>query len=314
MYYGILSGILWALDTTIMGFALALMILQGAQGIAPAIVVVFLGPLLHDLLSALFVTGINASRGRAKETYSALKTKGGKIVALGALLGGPIGMTGYVISINHIGSAYTAVLTAFYPAFGAIVAYFLLRDRLKFFQVIGLCLAIIGITGISYLTTSPENVSGTPWIGLFGAAVTIIGWGGEAVIYSYSKKASDIPTDIALEIRQSISAVTYLLITIPLAVYSGFTINHLNFFSLWLFALAAIVGSLSYYCYYSAIERIGPTRAMALNISYSAWAIVFTAIITLTFPSILAIICCLAIIFGSTLAAHFRNNKSNTPA
>lgn len=293
-----------------MGFALAIMITHGAAGTAPALVVVFLGPLLHDLLSAVFVTGLNATRGRARKTWAALKTRGGKIVALGALLGGPIGMTGYVIAINNIGSAYTAVLTAFYPAFGALVAYFLLRDRLQLLQVAGLGLAILGITGISYLSTSPENISGNSWLGLCGAAITILGWGGEAVIYSYSKKASDIPTDIALEIRQSVSAMTYLLITIPLAIYFDFQLSELNFSSLWLFAIAAIIGSLSYYCYYSAIERIGPTRAMALNISYSAWAIIFSAIIALAFPSLLAIICCFAIILGSTLAARFRKTEA----
>ena len=35
---------------------------------------------------------------------------------LGALLGGPIGMSGYLAAINTIGPGYTAAISAFYPA------------------------------------------------------------------------------------------------------------------------------------------------------------------------------------------------------
>ena len=44
-------------------------------------------------------------RGRLKDTLAALKTRSGKVVIAGALLGGPIGMTGYVLAINNIGAA-----------------------------------------------------------------------------------------------------------------------------------------------------------------------------------------------------------------
>ena len=37
-----------------------------------------------------------------------------------ALLGGPVGMTGYLIAINNIGPGYTAIISSYYPAVGTV--------------------------------------------------------------------------------------------------------------------------------------------------------------------------------------------------
>ncbi len=310
MRNGMLSGMLWALDTTIMGFALAALLLTGSQGAIPAIAAVLIGALLHDASSALWVGLINGVRKRISVTRAALGTPGGRRVALGALLGGPVGMTGYVIAISYIGSAYTAVLTAFYPAFGAVMAFFLLRDRLSLLQFFGLTLAISGIVGIGYLTTTNDATASNPFLGLLGAGLAIIGWGAEAVVYASASQTSEIDTDIALQIRQSTSALIYTVVLIPLLIWWKFPLSNINLNDLWLFAVAALVGTLSYYCYYSAIEKIGPTRAMGLNISYSAWAVVFSALITLTMPSWWSVLLCLLIICGSTMTCHKRTENN----
>ena len=44
-------------------------------------------------------------------------------------------------------------------------------------------------------------------------------------------------------------------------------------------AIAGIFATISYLFYYKAIARIGASKAMALNVTYSAWAIVFTVLI-----------------------------------
>ena len=44
-------------------------------------------------------------------------------------------------------------------------------------------------------------------------------------------------------------------------------------------ALAAFFATMSYLFYYRAISQIGASKSMALNVSYAAWAIVFTVII-----------------------------------
>ena len=74
-------------------------------------------------------------RGRLKDTLAALKTRSGKVVIAGALLGGPIGMTGYVLAINNIGAAYTAIISAFYPAVGAFLSFLLLKEKMSKGQI-----------------------------------------------------------------------------------------------------------------------------------------------------------------------------------
>lgn len=48
---------------------------------------------------------------------------------LAAVIGGPIGMTGYVLAINYMGASIGAVASAVFPAIGAILAYFFLKEK-----------------------------------------------------------------------------------------------------------------------------------------------------------------------------------------
>ena len=66
--------------------------------------------------------------------------------------------------------------------------------------------------------------------------------------------------------------------------------------------LAALAGTISYLFYYKAIDTIGASRGMALNISYSAWAVVF-GIFAGVVPGAFEIICCIVIIVGTVLSA-----------
>ena len=50
-------------------------------------------------------------------------------------------------------------------------------------------------------------------------------------------------------------------------------------------ALSGLAGATSYLFYYKGISRIGAARAMALNVSYSAWAVVFGFVLQGTIPS-----------------------------
>jgi len=46
--------------------------------------------------------------------------------------------------------------------------------------------------------------------------------------------------------------------------------------------VAALAGSASYYCWYRAMNTTGVSRAMSLNITYSIWGILFSALLTPT--------------------------------
>ena len=66
---------------------------------------------------------------------------------------------------------------------------------------------------------------------------------------------------------------------------------------------AGVAGALSYLFYYKAIDVTGAARAMACNISYCAWALIFSSLYAATMPNLMSIICCIAIFVGTILSA-----------
>ncbi|WP_442886190.1 EamA family transporter [Desulfovibrio sp. 1188_IL3213] len=59
-------------------------------------------------------------------------------------------------------------------------------------------------------------------------------------------------------------------------VLADMAVNTLHSRELWLFFAAGWLGCLSYRCWYMAMNMIGVSRAMALNITYALWGILFS--------------------------------------
>ena len=300
MKYGLMSGFLWGLDTVILGIGLAMVPFVGTlEAIAFAAIV---GAFLHDAFCALWLLIYMGVRGRLKDTLAALKTRNGKVVMLGALLGGPIGMTGYVIAINNIGPAYTAIISAFYPAVGALMAFVFLKERMAPKQFIALLIALCGVMGIGYVSSGSAELGNAP-LGLLGAVMCVFGWGSEAVICAWGMKNDAVDNETALQIRETTSALVYAVLVLPLFGAWGFAISVVPSMATGVVALAGLAGAASYLFYYKGIATIGAARGMALNISYSAWAVVFGMILLGTIPGVIEVVCCIVIICGTGLAA-----------
>ena len=117
MISGLLAGILWGLDTVILGIALSMapfLSTEQALALAP-----FVSTFLHDAASSIWMLLYTTVKKQHKKVIRALRTRSGKFIILGALLGGPIGMSGYVAAIHYIGPAYTAIISSLFPALGA---------------------------------------------------------------------------------------------------------------------------------------------------------------------------------------------------
>lgn len=295
--YGLISGITWALDSILIGVLLSRgLFLTNEQ-------VIFLAPLvstfLHDTLSSLWIAIYLAFTGRLKSALLKIKTRSGRFVILAALLGGPVGMTFYTLSIQYIGSSYAASFSAVYPAIGAFFAFLLLKDRLLPKNWIGLFISILFIFLLGY--SSGGFTSQNYILGFLFILVCIFGWGMECVIVAYGMKDDEITPEESIQLRQLTSAVTYLLIIIPL--FKGFPLVGEVVTSpeiLFIF-LIALAGSVSYLFYYKAINVIGPTRAMGLNISYSAWAIILGFLFFGSPLTIKMLFCSIMIIVGSIM-------------
>ena len=296
--YGFFSGALWGLDTVVLAIALAMtpFLDFGQSALA--------GAVLHDVACALILLVYMGVRGRLTDTVKALRTRPGKSVIVAALLGGPIGMSGYLIAIDNIGPGLTAIISTFYPALGTLLAFILLKERMAPRQIVALLVALGAIVATGWSATSEPIEGGNAILGVVGALACVIGWGSEAVILTWGMRDEAVDNEVALQIRETTSAAVYLFIVAPIAGVFGFTLHSLAHLSAGVVALAGLAGTASYLFYYKALSAIGASRGMALNISYSAWAIIFAlAFPPHTIPTLTQVICCIVILVGTVLAA-----------
>lgn len=300
MGFGLLGGMLWGLDTVILGIGMAIAPYIGtAQAAAYAAIA---GAFLHDLFCALWLLIYMGVKKRLGDTIRALRTRAGKAVMLGALLGGPIGMTGYVVAIANIGSAYTAIISAFYPAVGAFLAIFLLKERMRFGQVVALFAALAGVVVMGYTASGVSEVANAP-LGIAGALCCVLGWGSEAALVAWGMRDEAVDNETAIQIRETTSALVYAIAVIPIFGAWPFTIQAAPSGATVYILLAGLAGASSYLFYYKGISRIGAARGMATNVTYSAWAVVFGLILLGNIPTVVSIVCCIVIMCGTILAA-----------
>lgn len=300
MKYGLFSGILWGLDTVVLGIALSMSPYIGtAEAIAFAAIA---SSFLHDAGCAIWLMIYMGAKRRLKDTLAALKTRSGKVIMLGALLGGPIGMTGYVIAINNIGAAYTAIISAFYPALGAFLSFVLLKEKMDGKQIASLVAALVGVMAMGYISAGDSEM-GNATLGLVGAILAVIGWGSEAVLCAWGMRDDAVDNETALQIRETTSALVYGIVVLPLFGAWDFTASAAPSLATGVIALSALAGTASYLFYYKGISVIGAAKAMALNISYSAWAVVFGFVLQGTVPTPATVFFCVLILAGTVLAA-----------
>ena len=299
MRFGLFAAITWALDTVILSIALSCSaFFDTPTAIALAS---FTSTFLHDATSAIFMFVYMAVRRKLAATARLMKTKYGWFIVLAAVIGAPLGMTGYVMAIDNIGPAYTAAISSFFPAYGALLSSIFLKERMRGYQWVGLIVCVLGVVALGY--TPAEGIPGDWFMGVGGALVCVFGWGTEAVIIAWGLRAADVDDENALQIRQTTSAVTYALVILPLL--GGWPSAAAAFMSdamPWI-ALAALFGTVSYLMYYKAIARIGAAKSMALNITYSAWAIPFSLLLLGTMPDLRGVVCAVVIIVGAIAAA-----------
>lgn len=292
---GVSSAIMWGTDTVLMGVVGAMTIFSPIES---AFIAAFVTAFFHDAFSAMWTFLFLAFKRQLSGLLKAFKTKSALYVVIAALMGGPIGMSGYLLAINFIGPSYTAIISSLYPAVGAILSYFLLKERINKKAWFGLSCAVIGVILLGY----EPGESSINMIGFLFAFLCVFGWGSECVICSYGMKDEAVTSEFALQIRQLTSAIVYGVVLIPFVGGIGLSIDVLKDNVFWWIAGTAFTGTVSYLCYYNAIYKIGPTRAMGINITYVVWSIIFDKLfLTKGFDlskDIKVVVCALLVIVG----------------
>ncbi len=181
LLFGILVGIAWGLDGTLMSkigmhpilqdqaYALA----QGVSGISfsfsPLVTAFF-----HESFCFLWVALVLLMGKQLKHVFYLLfKTKKGRAAAIAALVGSPIGMSAYLLGIKYASAPYASSISVVYPGIGAILSYFILKEKLSVRAVVGIA---ISLTGSVMLGLKPgSNVPDTFLMGIVFTVIAVLG-------------------------------------------------------------------------------------------------------------------------------------------
>ena len=274
---GTLSGATWGMDTVLLGLAMTM--LPFTENPILLVSGTIICSMLHDVFAAFWMLVIMGTRGRLKELKRAVWSRDGKFCILGALLGGPLAMTFYLLAIAKGGAALTATVTACYPLLGSAMAVRVLREKMNLRGWVGLLICVLGIAYIGYVPSDNSNIDVIGGIGF--ALVAAIGWASEAVVCGYGMKSGKVDPQMALLIRELTSGLAYMLIVTPVLVggYGNVLDGVSAIFSdrlCWItLVLTALLGMVSFLCWYTSINSIGASRALCLNVTYSFWAVIF---------------------------------------
>lgn len=295
MSSGLLSGLFWALDTILIGLALTVSGHPAWLPVAP-----LLSTFLHDLLSDLGLWIYAAVTRRVPDLIRKVPTKRGLIVVLASVLGGPLGMTAYVLSIAKLGPALGAVFSSFFPALGAWMAHVFLKQKLKLHQWLALFLCLASVLVLSMPTTEGIHVDG--W-GVFWALICVVSWSSETVLCSYAMGEGGLTEEEAIVLRQTCSSVVYLLGIFPVMGVLPLLGGFLHAPNILYLLPAAAFGGVSFLLYYRAIRQVGAGRGMALNITYCAWSLLFTSLFFESTPSLLQLAAAIVLVLSSLVTA-----------
>ncbi len=305
---GAFSGLSWGIDALLISFVLLAL---GSDTLSTTLTV----SMLHDGFAALWLLLLLLLRGRLKEIRIALKQRDALYCMLGALLGGPVAMTCYLLSIATAGVAVTTTVTACYPLLGAALSVLILKEKVGRRTWIGLSLCLVGIALTAY---SPEegSMGSFAWDSLLFAGLAAVGWASESVVCAYGMRADGIAPPTALLIRESTSAIAYLVI---ISVFT-FWINGAEAESLQqlftisrptaLLLLTAFIGMSSFLAWYTAIDTIGPARALGLNVTYSVWGVILAALFLDQPPSLWVLLGSLIILLGVCYGSLSSKNEN----
>ncbi|MGF2189928.1 DMT family transporter [Vagococcus fluvialis] len=264
---GLISGLTYGIYSTLVMVASGYDPLVSAAGILAA---PFICSGLNDLFAGIFLLFFNAKKGRLKEMRRTLKTKPGKLLVLGFLLGGPIANGAYLIGLALAG-VYAIPISATCALFGALFAWIFLKQRPTARVIVGMLICVVGAIVINW--TKPEGAENFT-LGIIFALVAAICWGLEGVLSSFG--GAMIDTDVAVNMRELISGLVVLVLIVP--AIGAFPLLGDTFLAIkpvyWLI-LSGLSAAVSFLTWYKANSTVGTAIGMSLNVTYAFWGVLF---------------------------------------
>lgn len=308
--FGIIVGLAWGLDGVLMGKVGESSIFEGI-GTSPLITA-----FLHDGFAAIWLLLIMLCTGKFTSTFKLMKTKVGRVTMLAALVGAPIGMSGYVLGIKYAGASYASSISVIYPGIGAIFAFLLLKEKIPKFSVVGICMTIIGAAMMGIIGAT-GNVSDTFMLGIGFTLIAVIAWALEGTIIAFAMKGQKenfneekATPEQLLTLRYIVSGTVYGVVIMP--VIGGYpTVGEVFATNTFIaYAGIATLGVITYLSWYKAVSLVGGGLGTALNSTAAFWTVVYGFLLFRTPVSISQIIWCVVIILGVFIFALAPNFSS----
>ncbi len=288
---GVMLGIFWGLDGVLMehvgrtpvlsdaAAALSLGISQMTFDFSPLVTAFF-----HEGFCFVWVALFLLCHKQLKQAFYVLfHTRKGRITALAALVGSPIGMSAYLLGIKFAGAPYASSISVIYPGVGAVISYFVLKEKLSLHAVIGIAISLLGSFMLSFNPSA--GVPDTFVKGLIFAVVAVLGWALEGVIIGFAMKHVKNEDDVQatpqqlLCLRYFIATIAYAVIVLPLIKGYPLAGQLVSQGIVWKYAGIAILGALTYLAWYKAVDLIGTAMGTALNSTAALWTIIFSAVL-----------------------------------
>lgn len=282
---GVLSGLLWGLNDVFTDI-FSHHVLDASTAISFVIFALLLA-LMQDAFSAGAIFSYHASQNQIKSNIKHIP-KTIFLLGAAAICAGPLGMVAGIAGISYAGPIYAGVVTSCYPVVALLLAIIFLKERPTKLKVMGIVLTVSAVISISI--AGQDSGGSNVGIGLLFASCAMLGWGMESILFSIAEKRTHQPVSWLLAIRQSCSAISYLIILIFIAIYFPNELMQVasDFFIPIMILACVISASTSYLAYYHAIKKIGASLGTTFNASFIFWAGIFSimfniADVTLTF-------------------------------
>lgn len=288
---GLISGATWGLVGVLLARQSGRM--SGYSALATPLVMAA----IHDSAAAFFLLVRSGVAGALPRVLGLVTSRTALTVAACSLLGGPIFMGGYVAAVILAGPAHALTATAMYPVFGALLAQRLLRQRLNRIGWLGVTVAGLGAALTAVDASSSVDGSRT----LVGVAVALAAAAGLALEGIVATRVmARVDADTAVAVRELFSATLFavVLLALPSGVFTAMTVVRTRDLCLPII-VAGFIGGYSFAVWYHSIRKIGVARAMALNITYAMWGIVFAWAFQHGGPSLLAAVGCAIVTVGA---------------
>lgn len=301
--FGILVGIAWGLDTVLMGKLGGLGIFLNSKA-TPLVQAFF-----HDGFCFMWLALLLLFSKDLTKVFKLMKTKKGKITMAAALIGAPVGMSGYLLGVKYASAPYASSISVIYPGVGAIMSYFILKEKLSLRAVVGIFISLAGSVALGY---SKVDLAMYPhfYKGIAFASLAVLGWASEGVIIGYamkkidSKEKNDVDAKPIhfLAVRYFVSFVTYGVVVLPFVKGYPLAMEVISSGTVFYLAAIATLGATTYLSWYKAVDLIGAAMGTALNSTAAFWAVVFSAIMGTKITPYLGM-CCLVIVLGVMIFA-----------